>query len=71
MIKLSVTRTAAPRKARAAESPPKPPPTMITRLIEAWMLIRERSWGIGAGRLPFGNDIAEPISGDRVLSPVI
>ena len=27
---ISVTRNAAPRKARAAKSPPKPPPTMIT-----------------------------------------
>src|SRR5206468_157916 len=28
-LSISVTRNAAPRKARAAKSPPKPPPTMI------------------------------------------
>ena len=30
-LSISVTRTGAPRKARAAESPPTPPPTMINQ----------------------------------------
>jgi hypothetical protein len=40
------------------------------RRIEAWILIRERSGGIDAGRLPFVNDVPRSLSGDRVLSLV-
>src|SRR5262252_2172373 len=37
------------------------------RRIEAWILIREQSWGINAGRLAFVDDVLRPRSGGRIL----